>query len=92
MSAISERDVLSAVAAAASPRSAYIGDEVQKMHAKAVKAGGKGHTPTTVLILRRLRSLEKFGFLECVGGPDGYYGFEWRITDAGRKELEGRGP
>ncbi|RVC47603.1 hypothetical protein EN781_00255 [Mesorhizobium sp. M4A.F.Ca.ET.090.04.2.1] len=83
-------EVLAAVATAVSPRGAYINDQVQRAHAKAVKAGAIGHPPSTGLVLRRLRSLEKRGLIECVGGPDGYYGFEWRITDAGRAELARR--
>lgn len=49
--------------------------------------GATGHPPTRGLILRRLRQLEQRGLLTCVGGPDGYYGFEWLITEAGHEVL-----
>jgi DNA-binding HxlR family transcriptional regulator len=38
-------------------------------------------------MLRRLRELERDGLLVCTGGPDGYYGYSWRITEAGHASL-----
>lgn len=87
---LTEAQVLEAVAKACSPRSLYIGDVIARSHGRFVLDGGKGHPPAVGLILRRLRALENSGLLECVGGPDGYYGFEWRITEAGRSALAGQ--
>ncbi|ESY42058.1 hypothetical protein X747_14905 [Mesorhizobium sp. LNJC384A00] len=83
---------LQAVKDAVRPRSAYINDQVHRQHGQHVRNGGTGHPPTNAVILRRLRSLQSDGLLECIGGPDGYYGFEWRITDLGQAALETGGP
>lgn len=80
--------VLQAVKDAIVPRSLYIHDQMRLQHGQHVLNGGKGHPPTNAVILRRLRSLQADGLLECIGGPDGYYGFEWRITDLGQAALE----
>lgn len=74
---LTEGMVLRAVDAAAAPRSAYIADRVRRAHGPARQG----------LILARLRSLEDKGLIECKGGPDGCYGYEWRITLAGRIHL-----
>lgn len=79
--------VLAAVARALAPKSAYIAIELHRAHIEHVGVVGKGHPPRRGLILSRLRSLEADGMLECTGGPDGYYGYSWRITDAGRAAL-----
>jgi hypothetical protein len=75
--------VLNAVRSACSPWSAYINDEVQRWHAK----NGTGHTPTSQLILRRLRSLVADGHLTQSPLRRGYYGFRWTITEAGKAAL-----
>lgn len=85
---LTEAQVLTAVANAASPNSGYINDYLCREHSLAVAAGGKGHPPTSSLVLRRLRSLESGGLIEVVGRyPYGSYGFTWRITPAGRRAL-----
>ncbi len=81
-------DVLLAVSKAVSPDSIYIINEVQKMHAKAVAAGAVGHAPTSALVLRRLKTLAGHGLLVQSKFTNGYYGYRWDMTDAGRKFLE----
>lgn len=89
---LTKAQVLKAVSTAVLPRSGYINDEIHKAHQAHVAAGGIGHPPTTALVLRRLRALERDGLISCVGGPDGFYGFEWTITEAGRRALENEEP
>ncbi|TPI86391.1 hypothetical protein [Mesorhizobium sp. B2-8-9] len=84
---LTEAQVLLAVKQACAPRSAYIGDVLYRRYADAVRNGAAGYLPTRARILRRLRSLEKSGLIACVGGPDGFYGYEWRITKAGHLAL-----
>lgn len=91
MGKLTKAQVLKAVSTAVRPRSVYINNEVHQAHWAHVVAGGIGHPPTAALILRRLRALEIDGLVECVGGPDGIYGFEWSITAAGRLALEAEG-
>jgi hypothetical protein len=81
--------VLRAVDSAVSPQSAYIANVVDKVqvHRVQVAAGGKGHSPRRGIILARLRLLEEAGFLQCTGGPNGYYGYSWAITPDGRAAL-----
>jgi hypothetical protein len=80
--------VLACVANAAGGQSAYIGDQALREHKRWVSTGGKGFPPRSSLILARLRGLERDGLIKCVGGPDGYYGFTWHLTDAGRAALK----
>lgn len=84
---LTDAQVLVALDKAISPKSAYVAAEVDQMHLAHIRAGGKGFSPRRSLILSRLRSLERDGKIECRGGPDGYYGYTWRITDAGRDAL-----
>ena len=84
---LSKEDVLIAAKKAISCKSAYIGDEVNRIHAARVRAGGSGHAPQSGLVLRRLRQLCRDGMMECTGGPDGFYGFSWSITPAGHAKL-----
>lgn len=79
--------VLAAVAKAVSPDSAYINDEVQKMHRSHVASGGKGFPPRTSLVLSRLNSLTVDGLLEKSRFTNGYYGYRWSITPSGRDAL-----
>ncbi len=79
--------VLLAVSKAVSPDSAYINDEVQKMHHDFVRRGGKGFPPRADLVLARLNALAAKGFLEKSTFTNGYYGYRWRITSAGRAAL-----
>lgn len=82
-------EALLAVSKAVSPDSIYILDEVRKMHAKAVAAGAIGHAPTRALVLRRLKTLASNGLLTQSATTNGYYGYRWDITEAGRKFLAG---
>lgn len=84
---LTDTQVLVALDKAVSPKSAYVASEIDKAHLAHIRAGGKGFAPRRSLILRRLRALERDGKIECRGGPDGYYGYTWRITDAGRSTL-----
>lgn len=70
-----DRLILKAVVRAVAPRSAYIAHEVDRLIIPHMRRDR---------ILRKLRRLEKTGLLECVGGPDGYYGFTWKLTDEGK--------
>lgn len=80
--------VLLAVKKAVSPDSAYVNDEVQKMHRDHVYAGGKGFPPRTSLVLARLNALAADGMLEKSRFTNGYYGYRWTITPAGRAALQ----
>ena len=88
MAHLTKDTVLHAVDEAIAPFSAYINDVVQRKHARSIRAGGTGHSPTAALVLRRLRQLEADGLVKCIGGPRGLYGFSWRITEAGRRALK----
>lgn len=79
--------VLLAVANACSPDSAYINDEVSKMHRAHVRSGGKGFPPRTSLVLARLNSLAADGLLTKSRFTNGYYGYHWGFTPAGRATL-----
>lgn len=46
-----------------------------------------GHWPGSAPVRRALRRLEREGLVKEVGGPTGYYGYEWEITEAGKKAL-----
>ncbi|QIG68664.1 hypothetical protein EVB67_014 [Rhizobium phage RHph_TM3_3_14B] len=81
-------DTLLAVSKAVSPDSIYIINEVHRMHRKAVAAGAVGHAPTSALVLRRLKTLASHGLLVQSKSTNGYYGYRWEMTDAGRKHLE----
>lgn len=85
---VTEEMVLRCVTRAVSPYSTYINDEVRREHSRHVAAGGTGHVPRTSLVLRRLRSLAAKGFLEESRFADGYYGYKWTITEAGREALK----
>jgi hypothetical protein len=87
MAKLTEQEVLIALDKACSPASAYVIDELNQAHHARIKAGGTGFPPHRGVVLNRLRSLERSGKIECRGGPDGYYGYKWRITDAGRVVL-----
>ncbi len=91
MAKLTEHEVLVALDKAVSPASAYVIDELNQTHHARIKAGGTGFPPSRGLVLRRLRSLESGGKIECRGGPDGYYGYKWRITDTGRAALQEAG-
>lgn len=78
---------LLAVSQAISPDSAYINDQVAKMHRAHIAAGGKGFNPRTDLVLSRLNALAKDGMLTKSMFPNGYYGYRWTITDVGRQAL-----
>lgn len=80
-------EVLEAIPKAAAPWSGYIADQIIRSHNARVRAGGVGHPPRVSLILSRLRDLEGRGLIKCTGGPKGYYGYIWEITDAGRLAL-----
>lgn len=67
--------------------SGYIADEVRQQHAKAIRSGASGHEPSRALILRRLQALAAKGLLERSDGTNGYYGYYWSLTDAGRAAL-----
>lgn len=82
--------VLLAVQRAISPDSTYINDQVQRMHRDHVKSGGKGYPPRTDLVLSRLNALAKDGLLEKSTYTNGYYGYHWTITPAGRLALSPR--
>lgn len=43
--------------------------------------------PKSALVLRRLRDLERAGYIVTDGYPNGYYGFEWSITASGHAFL-----
>lgn len=81
--------VLQAVAKAISPDSTYINEQVQRMHADHISAGGKGFSPRTDLVLARLNALASDGLLIKSRFPNGYYGYRWTITPAGRAALNG---
>jgi len=87
VSALTKDRVLLAVSKACSPDSAYINDEVHRMHRDDVKAGGKGQPPRTSLVLSRLNALVADGMLQRSLLPNGYYGYRWTITHAGRAAL-----
>jgi hypothetical protein len=87
MAKLTKSDVLTAVAKAVRPDSIYIIDQVQRQHDAAVRAGGSGHAPTSALVLRRLKALAADGLLMQSAGTNGYYGYRWDITDAGRAAL-----
>lgn len=78
---------LKAVTTACAPYSAYIHDEVRKMHRVHVRDGGTGFCPKTGLLLARLNSLAADGMLIRSGFPDGYYGYHWTITAEGREAV-----
>lgn len=80
--------VLLAAKRAVSPDSAYINDEVQKMHRDHVYGGGKSFPPRTSLVLARLNALAADGVLEKSRFTNGYYGYRWTITEASRKALQ----
>lgn len=84
---MTQDDVLVAAKKAISCRSAYIIDELNRMHSARIRAGGTGHPPKSDVVLRRLRQLERSGLAECVGGPDGFYGYSWTITPSGHDRL-----
>lgn len=84
---LAKESVLEAVAKAISPWSIYIGEEVNKAHRASVAAGNKGHPPKAALILRRLNQLAESGLLEKSTLTNGYYGYQWTITPAGRGAL-----
>jgi len=83
--------VLLAVDRAISPDSNYINDQVQRMHAAHVRSGGKGFPPRTDLVLARLNALVADGKLTKSKFTNGYYGYSWSITDAGRSALAKEG-
>lgn len=87
MAKLTKEDVLLAVRSACSPDSAYINDEVQKMHRAHVASGGTGHAPRVSLVLSRLNALAADGLLEKSQFTNGYYGYRWTITPAGRLAL-----
>lgn len=80
-------EVLACVASACAPYSAYINDEVAKLHRARVASGGTGYTPSSALVLRRLRTLTSRGFVRSDHTPIGLYGYRWEITPAGRAAL-----
>ena len=78
---LTDEQVLAAIPRAAAPWSGYIAAELDREHRANVAAGGTGHPPRRATILARLRSLERKGLVECVGGPNGYYGYTWRVIE-----------
>ncbi|MGB6087750.1 hypothetical protein [Parvibaculum sp.] len=88
---LTKAQVLRCVDSAVSPDSAYINDEVQKMHRANIASGGIGHTPRVGLVLARLNSLAADGLLEKSAFTNGYYGYRWTITPAGRSALTQEG-
>lgn len=85
--ALSEEDVLSAISRAAAPFSVYIGDVLRRDHAANVAKGGTGYGPSPALILRRLKQLAANGLIQRSTFPSGLYGYEWKVTDAGRAVI-----
>jgi hypothetical protein len=70
--------LLQAIREACGPQSAYVYDQIRRMHAEHVKAGGKGHTPRPALILERLKRLERRGKVSSTKGT-GLYGYSWYV-------------
>lgn len=91
MSKLTKLEVLVAVDRAISPWSNYIGDQVHRAHKARVESGGVGHSPTAALILRRLNELASDGMLLKSKFTQGYYGYRWDITPAGRSLLSPKG-
>ena len=79
--------VLVAVSRAVSPDSNYIGDQVSRIHRAHVSAGGIGYPPRTSLVLSRLNALAADGLLNKSAFTNGYYGYRWEFTPAGRAAL-----
>lgn len=76
---LSKEMVLAAVSSAISPDSAYINDEVNKLHRAHIASGGKGQAPRGSLVLARLNALAVDGLLAKSAFPNGYYGYRWDI-------------
>lgn len=85
---LSEKIVLNAVARAVSPQSIYINEELDRIHIRSIYQGGTGHPVKPSRSLAWLKKLEKKGYLIRSAGPDGYYGFTWAITEAGKAAME----
>lgn len=83
--------VLIATKNACSPDSAYINDEVQKLHRSHIKSGGSGFAPRTDLVLARLNALAADGLLTKSRLTNGYYGYRWEFTTAGLAALQALG-
>jgi len=75
-------ETLLAVSRACSPDSVYIIQEVERSF------GVSGGNQIRKLIRRRLQTLADEGLLIRSQFTNGYYGYRWDITDAGRKFLE----
>lgn len=56
-------------------RSTYIRDALRK----------QGHSISSAALLLLLRTLECDGYIERNGGQRGFYGFEWTLTEQGKK-------
>lgn len=82
MAKLQNIEVLQCVAEAIAPQSAYIAQEV-RVRRRAQYAG----RVSAAEILRRLRLLESNGLIVRTGGPNGFYGYSWSITEAGRLAL-----
>ncbi len=79
--------VLRCVRKAVAPKSAYIGDELRKAQREHVRNGGTGHPPTSAQVKRALEKLAHDGFLTRSRFSEGYYGFTWILTQAGKDAL-----
>lgn len=86
-SSLGPDDALRAVRSACAPYSAYIADELRRLHARRVADGRTGYPPTASRVLRWLRSLEREKLVEASSVPDGYYGYKWCPTAAGEARL-----
>lgn len=84
---VTEDLVLRAMQTAAAPWGGYIVDDLRRRQRAAVSDGATGHPPKASQVLRRCRALEAKGLIECEGGPFGYYGFHWKLTQAGKDRL-----
>lgn len=74
--------VLSAVDKACNPSTNYIRDQLRRENQT-------GFSPA--LVLSRLKALEADKLLTRSRYPNGYYGYTWKFTEAGRAALPAKG-
>lgn len=77
---VTKNEVLEALKQCSWKRSGYVYDVLRQAHYDSILEGGNGFPPTTSLMRRRLKQLEKDGVIRCVDAdPKGGYGVEWAL-------------
>lgn len=86
-------EVLKAIAVAPAGFTTYIVDRIKRDRLADLLAGDHGvRIPSTRHVRNALDGLCSRGSVTRSSEPSGFYGYQWKLTDAGREALKGNHP